>query len=140
MTERNLLISFFAFAGFTGALVSTLFLYKFVGPEHSRVVLGFRQHWLWFTFPIVGAALSAFWARICYEGDFGILRGALVSLYAFVSFCALLSLIGMGPGALFAFVLFGFMLVGWPLVLLGGATGWLYRRLVLSRRANPRLD
>lgn len=62
MIERNLLIAYFAMAGFMGGLGATLFLWRFVGPEHSGVVLGFNQIWFWFVFTNVGAALVAFWA------------------------------------------------------------------------------
>lgn len=136
MSERKLLISYFALAGFIGGLGATLFLWRFVGPEHSGVVLGFRQAWLWFAFPVVGAALSAFWARLFGERGFGLLRGALVSFLAFLSFCALLGLAGAGPVAFFAFSFFGFLLVGWALVLLGAVTGWLYQRQVTAKHSN----
>jgi len=141
MSERNLLISYFASAGFVGGLAATLFLWRFVGPEHSRVVLGFSQLWFWFAFPVVGAALSAFWARLLGERGFGLLRGALVSFLAFLSFCALLGLAGPGgPAAFFAFSFFGFLLVGWALVLLGAVTGWLYQRQVKAKHSNPRFE
>lgn len=76
MSERKLLIAYFALAGFLGGLGATFFLWRFVGHMHSRVVLGFGEAWLWLVFPIVGAALSAFWARLLGERGFGLLRGA----------------------------------------------------------------
>jgi hypothetical protein len=141
MSERNLLISYFALAGLVGGLGATLFLWHFVGPEYSGAVLGFRHIWFWFVFPVVGAALSAFWARLFGEAGFGVLRGALVSFLAFVSFCGILSLVGPGgPWAFFAFSFFGFVLVGWALVVLGAVTGWLFRRQVVAKHSNYRVE
>ena len=127
-------------AGLVGGLGATIVLWRFVGPEHSGVVLGFSQSWFWFAFPVVGAALSAFWARLLGERGFGLLRGALASFLAFLSFCAILSLAGAGPVAFFAFSFFGFVLVGWALVLLGAVTGWLYRRQITAKHSNPRFE
>lgn len=140
MRERSLLISYFALAGLLGGVGATVFLWRTVGPEHSGVVLGFSQRWPWFVFPVIGAVLSAFWARLLGENRFGTLRGALVSFLAFLSFCALLGLAGAGPIAFFAFSFFGFLLVGWALMLLGAVTGWFYRRQVAARRADPHLE
>ena len=136
MSERNLLVSYFTLAGLVGGLAVTIFLWRFVGPENSGIVLGFNQSWFWFAFPVVGAGLSAFWARLLGEKGFGLLRGALVSFLAFLSFCALLSLAVAAPVAFFAFSFFGFVLVGWALVLLGAVTGWLFRRQVAAKHSN----
>lgn len=141
MSERNLLLSYFALAGLVGGLGATLFLWRFVGPEKSGVVLGFTQSWLWFAFPAVAAVLSAFWARLFGERNFGLRQGALVSFLSFVTFCAILSLVGPGgPWAFFAFSLFGFVLMGWVLVLLGALTGWLFQRHVIAKHSNSRLE
>jgi len=59
---------------------------------------------------------------------------------AFVSFCALLSLVGGGPDAFLGFLFFGFLLFGWVLVLLGGATGWLYGRRIKHSNPLPNAD
>ena len=116
-----------------GGLGATLVLWGFVGPTNSYVVLGFRQLWIWFAFPIVGGVLSGFWATLFRETNFGIFQGAFVSLLAFVTFCALLASVGAGTMAFIAFVSFGFILIGWAMVLLGGVTGWLFRRQYLKR-------
>jgi hypothetical protein len=140
MSERKLLISYFALAGLVGGLGATVVLWYFVGPEHSGAVLGFSEGWFWFAFPVVGAALAVFWARLLGENGFGLLRGALVSFLAFLSFCAILSLVGAGPVAFFAFSFFGFVLVGWALVVLGAVAGWLFRRQVAAKHSNYRVE
>ena len=107
-----------------------------LGPKHGAVVLSFSKAWLLLAYPIAGAALSAFWARLFGGPGFGLLRGALVAFLAFLSFCALLSLVSSSPVLFFAFSLFGFILVGWILVLLGAVTGWLYQRQVIAKHTN----
>jgi hypothetical protein len=129
MTPRRRLTLVFTAVGFFGALVSGAFLWFFVGPQYSYAVLGFREAWLFATFPFIGALLAAAWSACFDTTSFGAPHGAVVALLSFLTFCALLS--GLGPfGAwgFFAFAFFGFLLFGWALVLLGAFAGFRYRR------------
>ena len=109
-----------------------MFLWFFVGPESSDVVLGFREAWLFLAFPVVGSTLAVFWAWVVAsfgrggEPDipinFGGLKGSPIGLLSFISFCGLLAVYGSGFVAFLAFLMFGFLLVGWIILLLGALT------------------
>jgi hypothetical protein len=142
MSESKLLIFYFTVAGLVGGFGATYPLWPALGSEQSNVVLGpkhgamalsFSKAWLLLVYPIAGAALSAFWARFFRGPGFGLPRGALVTFMAFLSFCALLSLVGANFFLFFPISFFGFIFGGWVLVLVGAVTGWLYRRQIIAK-------
>jgi hypothetical protein len=118
----------FSAVGFVGAAGAGTFLWLFVGPEHSLAVLGVRHPWLFSVFPVAGATLAAIWSGCFNASKFGAAQGALVAFLAFLSFCALLSpLVGAGLWGFAGFSVFGFILFGWLLVLLGALAGHYFR-------------
>ena len=129
MKLNQKLFTYYFLAGLIGGIGGSVFLWFFVGPEHSYVVLGFRQSWFFYLFPFVGAVLSGLIAVWLSSPTFGPARGAAVSFLAFLAFNLILGMIGpAGVAGFLGFSLFGFILFGWALVLIGGVTGWLVKR------------
>jgi len=129
MKLNQKLFTYFFLAGLIGGIGGSVFLWFFVGPENSYVVLGFRQSWFFYLFPFVGAILPGLIAVLVSGPTFGSARGAAVSFLAFLGFNLILGMIGpAGLAGFFGFSLFGFILFGWALVLVGCVTGWLVKR------------
>lgn len=142
LSDTKLLIFYFTVAGLVGGFGATYYLWSALGPEQGNVVLGpkhsamalsFSKTWFLLIYPIAGAALAAFWARLFRGPGFGLLRGAFVAFMAFLSFCALLSLVSGNFFLFFTLSFYGFIIVGWVLVLVGAITGWLYRRQIIAK-------
>ncbi len=149
MALKQKVFYFFLFAGFIGGLGATVFLWNLTEPDNQYVVLGFRERWIFYTFPFVGALLSGFWAFVLLVPDFGAMRGAFASLLAFLTFILVLGLLspaGFGGnfpvgvkgilGTVFAFTVFGFVMFGWALIVIGALAGWLFKRSVEKHSNN----
>jgi hypothetical protein len=145
MTAKQKVFLYFFGAGFLGGVCGTAFLWQFIGTEHSYWIIGFRERWVLFAFPIAGAILAGLWALYLYTPGFGALRGAAVSLLAFLTFTLVLTLLGPagfqggfanGLNVFFrvvvAYTFFGFIIVGWVIVAIGALTGWLFRTTLVK--------
>lgn len=139
---------YFLIAGFLGGVGGSALLWQFVGPDHNYWVMGFRERWILIAFPFVGAFLSGFWAVYLLAPGFGAVRGAAVSLLAFLTFNLVLALLGPAGiqagfvdgigeflGVVLSYTLFGFIVFGWVLVAIGALTGWLFKGAV-EKHAN----
>ncbi len=129
MNPKSRLAVHFALAGFLGGAISATFLWGFISPTHPYVVIGLKDAWTFLLFPFVGAILASAWTTVFNPHGFGAVLGAIVAFLAFVSFCALLAVVGDGGlWGFLAFTFFGLLLFGWGLVLLGAITGWYFGR------------
>lgn len=126
--NRARFVSFFGIVGFVSAALATAFLRIYFVGERIPLVLGFQEHILYF-FPLIGATVSIFWAALLYgpESSFG--KGAAIAFLSFVMFCVFAGLVLSGGFEwVLGFLLFGFILIGWATTLLGGISGWIYRK------------
>ena len=149
MTIKQRIFMYFFAAGFLGGLAGTGFLWYALGSDNSYLILGFRERWIFYAFPFVGALLSGFWAVSLLVPDFGAVRGAAASLLAFLTFNLVLVLLGPAGfnggfiagingllSVVFGYTLFGFIMFGWALVVIGVITGWLFKRSVEKHSNN----
>ena len=123
MTLNQKFLQYFLVAGFLGGVGGTVFLWQYVGPDHSYLVVGLRERWMLLAFPFVGAFLSGFWAVCLIAPGFGAKRGATVGLLAFLTFNLILALLGPAGfqgefvngiggllGIVFSYTFFGFII------------------------------
>jgi hypothetical protein len=140
MTLNKRIFVYFLIAGFLGGVGGAALLWQYVGPDHNYWVMGFRERWILLAFPFVGAFLSGFWAVYLLAPGFGAMRGAAVSLLAFLTLSLVLALLGPagfqsgfvdGIGGfvsvLLSYTLFGFIFFGWALLAIGALTGRLFK-------------
>lgn len=123
------LFLYFLIAGIAGGTAATAVLWQFLDPKGGSSIFGIADTNAFILFPFVGGLLSGIWAVILKKESFGLMRGAYTALCSFLSFNALYAF--SGTDYLSSFMLstgFGFPLFGWFLVLVGAATGWLYKR------------
>jgi hypothetical protein len=129
MNPRRRLAAHFALVGFLGGAISAVFLWNFISPQHPYVVIGLKHTWTFVLFPFVGALVAAAWTTVFSPQGFSAVLGAIVALLAFVTFCALVAMVGDGGlWGFLAFTFFGLILFGWGLVLLGAIAGWYFGR------------
>jgi hypothetical protein len=129
----------FGISGFLGSSAATVFLWWWLGPEdldlNVHLVLGLNSAEQLLALPILGVIYPMACTKLFKPKGFGAIQGAKVSFYSFLAVCAslaiyisVINLYFMLLGSFFAFLMFGFFLFGWALVLLGALTGKYYER------------
>lgn len=133
MTQRRRLAVFFAVAGLLGGASASVFLKYIVGPGAlvSLFLYG-EEPRLLLVFPFIGALLAAAWSTCFTAASFGPSQGTLVAFLSFETICALVAARRSTDLGLFLLIfvdasLFGFILVGWAVVLIGTLAGHLFR-------------
>lgn len=148
---------YFSISCFLSAATGTYFLWNYVG-DNAYVVLGIRDKQYLLLIPIVTTVFAAFWGKffslkllstdiapITTYRWFG--TGLLVSISTFLSYTFIHALIAAYGVPLhmyimdiipiwFSFSMFGFILFGWPLIIVGGLTGVLFTRLNSNKSLN----
>jgi len=140
MNQRTRLIGYCAAAGFLGGMLASIVLAIWVGKDSFRVFLGVPFVVI-FLFPILGAVLAAAIGSVFSPESFGPLQGLVVSILAFIAFVLCHGIISaiwnyypgsnivMVAAAVFgADLIFGSILVGWVLAVVGLLTGAAFRR------------
>ena len=130
----------FGITGFVGSAAVTVFFWWWFGPENLdrnvRLVLGLDSAMHLLAFPILGVIFPVAWTRKYKTEGFGLAQGAAVSFYSFISVCASLAIYNsinthiLSLASFFAYCMFGFMMFGWALIVLGALTGKYYERHV----------
>jgi hypothetical protein len=86
--------------------------------------------------PILGLIIPAALTRKYKTNNFGISQGVSVSSYSFISICACLAVYNaitiniIFLLSFFSYLIFGFVMFGWALLILGALTGKYYERYV----------
>ena len=131
------LMTYFGVAGFIGSCIGTIFIFWYFGrggkehlDEAVNIVLNLPHVGYLFAIPIVGTLSSVLWTLAYDPNKFGGWEGLKVSIFSYLSICALVSMFGgiYMPVNFFTFAFFGFVLFGWALAILGLYTGFLFRR------------
>ena len=148
---------YFATSCFFSAAAGTYYLWNFVG-DNAYVILGIRDKQYLLLIPIITTIFSAFWGRfftikllntniapVTTYRWFGV--GLLVALCAFLSYTfihALIAAYGV-PFQMYimdiipiwlSFSMFGLIMFGWLLIIVGGLTGVLFIRLNSNKSLN----
>ncbi len=133
---------FVALSGFLGGLCAYILLLWFIGVDYFPAVLGIPALY-GFIFPLLSAAIGVGVSQVFNPKNFGAVQGALVVMLSFVVFCFCYGLFGFilmllegSPSDLYLLaliwmplrlIMFGSVIVGWALVLIGAVFGMLFR-------------
>ena len=138
MDTRKRLILYFSVTGAVGGAAVAAGLVIWLGVANaSQLLFGLKQPILLVVIPILAASAAGFWASGAPIAEFGALRGAFLGALAFLSVVVILGLArgrSLQDSLMFMlmFIFFGFAVVGWATMVLGGFTGWLFRQRTKS--------
>jgi hypothetical protein len=133
--------------GCAGLFTTQIILLTF----YRQMYLDLAQDFL----PVAAFAICGAWLGgkiICASANrtaiFSVKRGIMVMLLSFLLYCLLISALAailnksvtFGLGILFEFTVFGTILFGWLLVLMGAVAGWLLYRVLNQQATPPKAD
>lgn len=148
---------YFSVSCFISAATGTYYLWNFVG-DNAYIILGIKDKQYLLLIPIITTVFAAYWGRrlslnllntditpITTYRWFG--TGLLVALSTFLSYTFIHALIAAYGVPLhmyimdiipiwLSFSMFGFIMFGWALIIVGGLTGVLFSQLNTNKSLN----